>query len=73
KCAVERKFNVNFDEYFAEPLEALSSLENDGMVDTKREWIRVPAHARIFIRAICARFDAYLTTEHSVNRYSSSI
>lgn len=73
KRAIERKFNVNFDGYFAEALEALSPLEQDGMIDTKSEWVRVPTHARIFIRAICARFDAYLNTEHCVNRYSSSI
>ncbi|APE06192.1 MAG: oxygen-independent coproporphyrinogen III oxidase [Alteromonas sp.] len=57
---IERKHNIIFNDYFTSELNALHLLQKDGLVLHTEHGIVVPEHARIFIRAICATFDAYL-------------
>lgn len=73
KRAVEDKYAISFDNYFADALENLLPLEKDGLIELGSECIYVPEHARIYIRAICARFDAYLNTDAVLTRYSKAI
>ncbi|WP_394224043.1 oxygen-independent coproporphyrinogen III oxidase [Alteromonas gracilis] len=78
KQVIASKYHIIFDEYFAEALENLLSLEEDGLVEVTQHHIKVPETARIYIRAICARFDAYLNVNEPVNsgvtnRYSKAI
>ena len=73
KTAIEKKHHIVFDDYFEDALDALASIVNDGLIALNDESIHVPEHARIYIRAICARFDAYLNTNEIVSRYSKAI
>lgn len=73
KKEISRKYHINFDEYFAGALDNLTPLLKDGVVILSENRIEVPEHARIFIRAICARFDAYLNDNQAFNRYSRAI
>ena len=73
KKEISRKYHINFDEYFACALDNLTPLLKDGVVILSENRIEVPEHARIFIRAICARFDAYLNDNQGFNRYSRAI
>ena len=52
-------------DHFAEELAALDELANDGIVGRTGNRIRVPEHARAFVRTACAVFDAYLANEET--------
>jgi oxygen-independent coproporphyrinogen-3 oxidase len=46
--------------HFAAELAAIDALTDDGIVERDGDTITVPDHARVFVRAVCAVFDAYL-------------
>jgi oxygen-independent coproporphyrinogen-3 oxidase len=46
--------------HFAAELAAIDALADDGIVTRVGDIIMVPEHARVFVRAVCAVFDAYL-------------
>jgi len=73
KNVISDKHHIIFDEYFINALESLSGLEADGLVEITSRYIRVPESARIYIRAVCARFDAYLNTSETLSSYSKAI
>ena len=78
KQVIANKYHIIFDEYFTEALDNLVRLEEDGLVEITQHSIKVPEKARIYIRAICARFDAYLNVDEPMsncasNRYSKAI
>ena len=73
KAAIENKYGIIFNDYFYDELSALAPLQDDGLIQLNRDHIRVPSAARIYIRAICARFDAYLNHEQQESRYSNAI
>ncbi|HYE76226.1 MAG TPA: oxygen-independent coproporphyrinogen III oxidase, partial [Blastocatellia bacterium] len=60
KSEIEREFNINFDDYFADELQRLAELESDGLVRLGQDRIEVAALGRIFIRNVAMAFDAYL-------------
>jgi oxygen-independent coproporphyrinogen III oxidase len=60
KKEVEEEFAVVFDSYFADELERLEALENDGLVELEPGAINVTMLGRIFIRNIGMVFDRYL-------------
>jgi oxygen-independent coproporphyrinogen III oxidase len=60
KDQIERKFNIEFDDYFQPELERLEELENDGLIGSRTSRvIRVTPAGRIFVRAIAHAFDAF--------------
>lgn len=73
KTAIAQKYHIDFDSYFAQALSNLAPLERDGLIALNDHSIVVPEHARIYIRAICARFDAYLNSDEVLTRYSKAI
>ena len=73
KQAIADKHHITFDEYFASALNNLEELKEDGLIEMTSRYIRVPESARIYIRAICARFDAYLNASEILSSYSKAI
>ncbi len=60
KQEIEREFSIRFDETFADALERLEPLAEDGLVELSAGEIRATALGRIFLRNIAMPFDAYL-------------
>lgn len=70
---VERKFSINFEDYFAEELSGLSCFAEDGMISLNDEQLVVENKGRLFIRNICMTFDAYLKQQAKLTRFSRVI
>jgi len=68
---MEEQFGVEFGEYFADELEALAPLEEDGLVEVGERKLRVTARGRLLLRNIASRFDAYLDSDRE--RFSSAV
>lgn len=64
-------FDIGFEEYFADELEALRPLEEDGLVEIGDEALRIRPRGRLFLRNIASRFDAYLDVDRE--RYSNAV
>ncbi|MBU2206195.1 MAG: oxygen-independent coproporphyrinogen III oxidase, partial [Gammaproteobacteria bacterium] len=60
-----------FWQYFAEALERLQPFMEDGLVEIYAERIKVTNAGRLWVRSICACFDAYLT--QGQQRYSKVV
>jgi oxygen-independent coproporphyrinogen-3 oxidase len=60
KSEIESEFGIRFDEYFADELARLDSLESDGLVKIQAESISITLLGRIFIRNVGMVFDKYL-------------
>jgi oxygen-independent coproporphyrinogen-3 oxidase len=60
KAIVERKFNIDFDEYFDNELEQVNALARDSFVIHDVSVIRVTPVGRLFLRNIAMCFDATL-------------
>jgi oxygen-independent coproporphyrinogen-3 oxidase len=59
-AAVERRFTIRFDDYFAQSLETLGQFVNDGLVEVAPGKIRIVGAGRLLLRNIAMCFDAYL-------------
>lgn len=60
KSEVERKFGINFDEYFADSILKLQEFIDDGLVELTDDKIIVTLMGRLVIRNIAMCFDAYI-------------
>jgi oxygen-independent coproporphyrinogen-3 oxidase len=63
KRAVERRFGMDFDAYFADALRRLRPLEDDGLVRLRPDAIEVRPPGRLLLRNVASAFDAYLHEE----------
>ena len=70
---IEAQFPISFKTYFAEELEQLKSMAEDGLVEIGEANIRVGLAGRLLIRRICMTFDAYMKKPSSKIRYSKII
>ena len=70
---IKEKYNINFDEYFAEDLPLLNTFIDDGLVENNANHIKVEQKARLLIRIICMSFDAYMKKHINQQRYSRVI
>jgi oxygen-independent coproporphyrinogen-3 oxidase len=61
----------SFWQYFAEALQRLTPFMEDGLVEVYAERIKVTDAGRLWVRSICACFDAYLT--QGQQRYSKVV
>lgn len=61
--AVEAKWGLQFNEYFADSLEKLQGMEGDGLVELAADKIRILPRGRLLVRNICMTFDAYLAAK----------
>lgn len=58
---LECVFGIRFSDYFAEELERLTELEQDGLVKVEPEQIRLTVPlGRLLVRVVAAVFDRYL-------------
>ena len=71
---VEKQFNVNFKEYFADALEALKEFEQADLLTITDEKIEASQTGAMLIRNICMPFDAYLNKiPEEKRRFSKTI
>jgi len=75
---VERDFDINFEQYFAQELKMLTPFVEDDLVsivkrDTSQRKIIITNRGRLLIRNICMVFDAYLNELHMLNSFSKVI
>lgn len=71
-AAIEGKFGIAFQEYFAPELDELTGMEQDGLLRLDANGIQVLPAGRLLIRNICMVFDRYLR-ERQGQRYSKVI
>ena len=61
---IEQAFGIRFPDYFAAELEALRTMQADGLLDVGLHSINVRPSGKLLIRNICMVFDAYLHAAH---------
>ncbi len=59
-AAIETRFGIDFENYFADALRALESFVADGLLELSSRRLRVLPRGRLLIRNICMQFDRYL-------------
>jgi len=57
---IEQRFDINFAGYFAQELEELQTMANDGLLKMTGEVIDIAPAGRLLIRNVCMVFDKYL-------------
>ena len=70
---IEARHDIQFNEYFADELQRLRSLHDDGLLDLSQQGIHVNDRGRLLIRNICMQFDRYLQTPQTGQRFSKAI
>jgi oxygen-independent coproporphyrinogen-3 oxidase len=60
--AIEKRFGIDFKEYFALELQELRAMEQDGLLELNASAIQVLPVGRLLIRNVCMVFDRYLRT-----------
>ncbi|MGK9368205.1 oxygen-independent coproporphyrinogen III oxidase [Melioribacter sp. Ez-97] len=68
---IEDKFNIEFENYFANALEGLKEFAGDNLVEIDKRKITVTPMGRLLIRNIAMNFDKYLEKENT--KYSRTI
>ena len=73
--ALERRYLISFPEYFADALERLHPLMEDGLVKVEADRISATSRGRLLLRNIAMCFDRYLNQPdtQSTPRYSRAI
>ena len=72
-AAIEKKWKVDFKEYFYSELETLQEMASDGLLMLDDTGITVMPKGRFLIRNICMVFDRYLEQDHKKRMYSRTI
>jgi oxygen-independent coproporphyrinogen-3 oxidase len=72
-AAVERLFNLNFAQYFAQELADLQSMAEDELLELNSLGIKVTPRGRFLIRNICMVFDLGLRNPSAPQRFSRVI
>jgi len=73
KKVVSERYHIDFDHYFAEELEALKKMQDDGMLCLNKESIEVLPPGRLLIRNICSIFDIYNRQHKETSRFSRMV
>jgi oxygen-independent coproporphyrinogen-3 oxidase len=74
KREVEKKFSINFDDYFSDALIKLEEFRRDDLLTLDADMIQITPFGRLFIRNIAMAFDAYLDKNPSTrNIYSRTV
>ncbi len=60
KKKIEQKYDIVFDDYFANALEKLIPMEQDNLIELKPDALKVTTMGRLLIRNIAMQFDYYL-------------
>jgi oxygen-independent coproporphyrinogen III oxidase len=67
---IEQKYDLVFEEYFADALCQLVPLQHDGLVEVDPERITATSRGRLLLRMIAMCFDRYLHTQAERPRHS---
>jgi oxygen-independent coproporphyrinogen-3 oxidase len=74
--AVEAKFGIDFEAYFAKELAVLNAADGpiaDGLLDVDDESLTVTPGGRLFVRNVCMAFDRYLGSHEGRPVFSRTI
>jgi oxygen-independent coproporphyrinogen-3 oxidase len=66
KSKFESKYEIQFDDYFADALANLKSLEEDKLIELGKDQLKVTDIGRLLIRNIVLNFDYYLMSKKGV-------
>ncbi len=70
-AAIEARHGIQFNEYFADALERLEPLVDDGLIQMDERHLQVLPRGRLMLRHVAMAFDAYLEREaNEGKRYS---
>lgn len=70
---LEQAWGISFADYFAEDLQLLQPLTEDGLVEQQDGWLMVTPRGRLLIRNICMCFDRYLRNTVRQQQFSRVI
>jgi oxygen-independent coproporphyrinogen-3 oxidase len=70
RARIENRYDLVFDEYFADALPGLSALVDDGLVTFEGTRIAATSRGRLLLRMIAMCFDRYLQTPSERPRHS---
>jgi len=70
---VERKFDINFKEYFKWGLKNLNSMIEDDLLSMNNDGLTVTDMGRLLIRNIAINFDGYMERKQDNGRYSRTV
>jgi len=72
---VRDQLGVDPEEHFADALQALLPMAEDGLIELDPDGLRVTPRGRFFLRNICMPFDAHLATDAATTRpiYSRTV
>ncbi|MCG8608130.1 oxygen-independent coproporphyrinogen III oxidase [bacterium] len=73
KQPIENKFQINFDEYFANALPQLQAFDEDGLIEPPNGDIVVTEMGRLLIRNIAMIFDKYLAEKQDKPLFSRTV
>lgn len=73
KKSIEKRYDICFDEYFADALQDLQSFATDELVTIDKDTIQIADRGRMLVRNICMSFDQYLSQPAHQLRYSRVI
>jgi oxygen-independent coproporphyrinogen III oxidase len=68
-----RKWNIDFEAYFAGALESLRGPEEDGLIELGRESLTVTPAGRLLIRNLAMAFDAHLGAQEGKTQFSRTV
>ena len=71
--AVERRFGIDFDDYFADELHRLDTLVDDGLIERAARRIGLTPRGRLLMRNVAMVFDAYKNAGAGAPRLSRVI
>jgi oxygen-independent coproporphyrinogen-3 oxidase len=71
--SIELAWLIDFRKYFAEEMQDLRRLADDGLVELTPDWIVVTPKGRLLVRPICMVFDRYLREQRRRASYSKVI
>lgn len=72
-ASIDKKFDINFEEYFRYGLNNFDGLISDGLVEIKDRKIKVAEMGRLLIRNIAMNFDGFLERKEDAGKYSRTV
>lgn len=69
----KQHFGLTFSEYFADELQSLEAFIQDELITVSEKAIVVEPHAKLLIRSICMKFDAYRQLQQELRQFSKVI
>jgi oxygen-independent coproporphyrinogen-3 oxidase len=71
--SIEVSWLIQFQKYFAEEMQDLQRMADDGLVELQPDWIVVTPKGRLLVRSVCMVFDRYLRAQQHRATYSKVI